>query len=197
MIPSASRATLPAVATTVTAHDSFVRGSSAHDGCVVEREALAALVCAFESAWERRHAVANDPLAWIASEIHQARGIDGPKVTREMLNNIMRGESPKRAAKQWVELRYADQIVTVIGATTAFHDGRLRIFPNPRAKRVLRLACCRGTGFTDAMARRPEQVPGQADLAVAYRSSYRVGSAQNLALTAAAQARSIPPVTLH
>lgn len=68
-------------------------------------------------------------------------------------------ENIRRKRKPVTELRFADPIVMALERPEAFHDGTLRIRPNPTASRAARAGCCGGS--TPSAAELIVQINGQ------------------------------------
>lgn len=118
---------------------------SERDGCLVDSAGLAGMVTQFVDAWKRdrpstagrfagaarlERVEAVSAVAWLATE----SGLSEETVV-----------TLKSGRRRAVELRDADALVSAIGRPDAFHDGTLRIRPNPRARPERRAECCSGS----------------------------------------------------
>lgn len=126
----------------------------ARDGCVVSTEPLSQMVRSFIDDWNRTRppatggqfgpgqtrteAMTVSAIAWLAGET----AVLGEAVTEEVIGRMV---GPRGRRKPRTELRVADALVQAMGQPQAFHDGTLRVRPNPAAHRSARAACCGGS----------------------------------------------------
>lgn len=66
----------------------------------------------------------------------------GVPVPKKTIENVLAGRS------RHTELRIADALVAAVEQPEAFHDGTLRILPNPNAAPAVRATCCGGSSLT-------------------------------------------------
>jgi hypothetical protein len=132
--------------------------ATARDGCVVETGPLAELLRGFVDSWgltrpstagrftaaSRRTEVSPvGAVTWLAAETRR-QDPAGRGIPEGTIQNIVRGRH------RLTELRTADALVTALERPEVFHDGTLRIRPNPSAPAALRASCC--GGVSEALA---------------------------------------------
>lgn len=127
----------------------------ARDGCVVDTGPLAELLSHFVAGFQApqfsgagaRRSTSTAQSVGAARWLSEATARRGSSVVpAETIQNIIRRGPDGRPAPRYktTELRVADALVMAINRPLAFHDGTLRVRPNPRAPRALRAQCCTG-----------------------------------------------------
>lgn len=126
---------------------------SARDGCIVDSEPLAIVVCCFVDAWHRDRPSTGGQFAqdgrrtevapvgaldWLALESGVPKHVIAKIATRDRFGH------PKPRTPR-TELRVADALINAMERPELFHDGTLEVRPNPIATAKAQALCCSGS----------------------------------------------------